>query len=1092
MKIIRRLAFVVTGILLISPLFAQVNDWENPAVIGKNKELAHATYIPYSNINQALKDVPDNSPWHQSLNGIWKFNWVSHPDMRLVDFYKTNYDLSYWDDIPVPSNWQLHGYGKPIYVNVTYPFAKNPPKIIGPAPTGFTKNELPNPVGSYKRDFSIPETWDGREIFVHFAGVKSAFYLWINGMEVGYSQGSMTPAEFNITDYVTAGENTISVEVYRWSDGSYLEDQDFWRLSGIYRDVYLFSTPKIHLWDYFLESDLNDDFSKATFSARLSVKNYGDKGSTKIETYLLKDGERFNMQKPIATTVIKSVSRKTGYQTTITADIDNPDLWSAEIPELYNVLFVVKNSNDKVQEVLSSTFGFREIEIKDQQLWVNGKSVKLKGVNRHEHDPFTGRYVSLESMIKDVTLFKQFNVNTVRTCHYPDHPDFYKLCDKYGIYVIDEANVESHGMGYGKASLGHDVAWQLAHVDRQVSMVERDKNHPSIIIWSMGNEAGPGVNFEACREAILNIDNSRPIHYERYNDVADIESTMYPSVEWLDNTGKKDNPKPFFVCEYAHAMGNAVGNLKEYWEVIESHDRLIGGCIWDWVDQGLAKKVPGSDDEYFFAYGGDFGDRPTDWNFCINGLTTPDRQLTPKMEEMKKVYQYIKMEPINAPEGILKLTNRYQFIDLDRYKLNWLLECDGSVIRSGSVSPGSIKPGETVEIDLGIGQVDYMKGHEYYLKAEFALQSDNLWGNSGHIVAWEQFPVMFATTLEFDTSILMEESEIYPLEIDDDKNNLVIRGKFFDLTFNQLAGTITRLSYFGNTVIDTDPVAFEGIRPATRLIYTSTEHDENIGGPLPNIFRAPVDNDYIFGSGPGPKWRAAGLGNMSHNVTEFTYESVSEKTIKVKIDIESVSPSGYTLRTSSTYTVWGNGSIDIESSFDPDEAKWPLAKLGFIMEMPEGFEKVEYFGAGPHENYVDRNSSAAIGKYETSVDDMFVPYIRPQDCGNRTNVRWATLTNRNGFGMMIVAPEQMNFSALHYTPMDLEKANHPYELTKRKETILTIDMAHCGLGGGSCGPGPMERYLLNTEKATFSYSIRPWENHLGSKSEYARKIFPEE
>lgn len=1090
MNIIRRLTIIATGLLLAFSIYAQPNDWENPSVIGINKEEAHASYIPYAGIAQAIKDVPDNSPWYQSLNGTWKFNWVSHPDMRLVDFYKTNYDVSYWDNIIVPSNWQLQGYGKPIYTNVNYPFAKNPPKIIGPAPAGYTKNELPNPVGSYKRDFTVPESWAGREIFVHFAGVKSAFYLWINGVKVGYSQGSMTPAEFNITEYVSAGENTISVEVYRWSDGSYLEDQDIWRLSGIYRDVFLYSSPRVHLWDYFLKSELSDDFSSATFRADLKLKNYGKNEALTIETYLLKDSEKYTDQEPLIITQIKNVSQKTGYTTSISSEIEKPDLWSAEIPNLYKVIFVVKDSKGIIQEVLGSGFGFRKIEIKDQQLWVNGKSVKLKGVNRHEHDPLTGRYVSLESMIKDITLFKQFNVNTVRTCHYPDHPDFYKLCDKYGVYVIDEANVESHGMGYGEASLGHDVAWQKAHVDRQVSMVQRDKNHPSIIIWSMGNEAGPGVNFVACREAILNIDSSRPIHYERYNEIADIESTMYPSVEWLDNTGKKDKPKPFFMCEYAHAMGNAVGNLKEYWDVIESHDRLIGGCIWDWVDQGLTLKVPGSDDEYFFAYGGDFGDRPTDWNFCINGLTTPDRQVTPKMEEMKKVYQYIKMEATDASSGKIRVSNRYQFINLSEFQLEWMLECDGSVIKSGSIETGNIEPGETAEIDLGLGDPGFVKGHEYYLKVQFTLCSDNYWARMGHIVAWEQFPVNFASTLEFDNSVIMDKSEIYPVLVDNHDKELTIRGKYFDVTFNRIAGTITGMCYFGNKVIQTDPIAVEGVKPVTQMIYTSMENDKNIGGPLPNIFRAPVDNDYIFGRGPGPKWRAAGLGNMTHKVKSFEYELVSDKTVKVSVEMESVSPTGYTLRTSSVYTVWGNGAIDVENSFDPDQADWPLARLGFIMELPEGFETVEYYGAGPHENYVDRNSSAAIGKYITAVDDMFVPYIRPQDCGNRTRVRWLTLTNKSGFGLMIVAPQEMNFSALHYTPMDLEKANHPYELTKRKETILTIDMAHCGLGGGSCGPGPMERYLLNTEKASFSYSIRPWESHLGSKADYARKLFP--
>ncbi|MEE4117355.1 MAG: glycoside hydrolase family 2 TIM barrel-domain containing protein [Marinilabiliaceae bacterium] len=1086
----RRGLFSAIALLMAIAATAQVNDWENPDVIGINKEAAHATYIPYSDINQALNEIPDNSPWYQSLNGIWKFNWVSHPDMRLVDFYKTNYDVSYWDDIIVPSNWQLQGYGKPIYTNVRYPFAKNPPMIMGPAPKGYTKNELPNPVGAYKRDFIIPENWSGREIFVHFAGVKSAFYLWINGVKVGYSQGSMTPAEFNISDYVSPGENTISVEVYRWSDGSYLEDQDFWRLSGIYRDVFLYSTPQVHLWDYFLKSELSDDFSSAKFIADLKFKNYGGGGAHTLETYLLKDGEKYSNNKALIVTEIKSVSKNKGFNTTITSEIDNPELWSAEIPNLYRVVFVLKDDSGKVLEALSSTFGFRKIEIKDQQLWVNGESVKLKGVNRHEHDPYTGRYVSLESMIRDVVLFKQFNVNTVRTCHYPDHPDFYKLCDRYGIYVIDEANVESHGMGYGDESLGHDVAWQKAHVDRQISMVERDKNHPSVIIWSMGNEAGPGVNFEACRKAILAIDSSRPIHYERYNEVADIESSMYPSVEWLENTGKKDSPKPYIMCEYAHAMGNAVGNLKEYWDIIESHKRLIGGCIWDWVDQGLAKAVPGREDEIFFAYGGDYGDRPTDWNFCINGLTTPDRQVTPKMEEMKKVYQYVGFEALDAAAGKIKISNKYQFINLSEFSFHWTLEDDGKVIKAAGLKSLDLAPGESLVLDLDMDDIKFIRGHEYFLNVRFALKTDNIWGKQGHVIAREQFPLVYASTLQLDPADMMNMEEIFPVKVGELENDLTIKGKFFSVTFNSEAGTITGLEYFGNRVIETDRVAFEGVRPETRMLYTEMSHDKNIGGPLPNIFRAPVDNDYIFGGGHGPKWRMAGLDKMLHKVKTFTHEILNEKAVRISVEIESKSPTDYTLITKSVYTVWGNGCIDVENTFYPDKAEWPLARLGFLMELKEGFENVEYFGAGPHENYVDRKYSAEIGKYSTTVDDMFVPYIRPQDCANRSDVRWFTVTNRSGFGLMISAPGNMSFSALHYTPVDLEKANHPYELKKRKETILTIDASHCGLGGGSCGPGPMERYLLPAEEASFKYSIRPWESHLGSEADAARKLFP--
>ncbi len=1081
------LLFIVTLLWGVAA-FPRQHDWENEQVIGINKEAAHASYVPYASIEQALAGIPGNSPYVVSLNGTWKFNWVKHPGLRPVNFYKPEFDTGYWDNIKVPSNWQLEGYGKPIYTNVPYPFAKKPPYIMEESPAHFTKNELPNPVGSYRRNFHIPANWDGREIMVHFAGVKSAMYVWVNGQKVGYSQGSMTPAEFNITRYVQPGKNSIAVEVYRWSDGSYLEDQDFWRLSGIYRDVFVYSVPKVHLWDFFVQSELSGDYTSAKLTADLEFRNFGASGTHTLEGYLLEDGESFNNQQPLWVKSVKNVSRRKGLKVSLNTTVQNPKLWSAEIPHLYTVLFVLKNAKGEISEVLSTPFGFREIRIRDQQLWVNGKSVLLKGVNRHEHDPFTGRYVSMESMIRDITLFKQFNVNTVRTCHYPDHPEWYKLCDKYGIYVIDEANVESHGMGYGKESLGHDVRWQKAHVDRQISMVERDKNHPSVIIWSLGNEAGPGVNFDACRDAVKAIDPVRPIHYERYNEVADIESVMYPRVEWLDETGAKENPKPFIMCEYAHAMGNAVGNLQEYWDVIEKHPRLIGGCIWDWVDQGLAKPVPGKAGEYFFAYGGDFGDRPSDWNFCINGMTTPDRQVTPKMEEMKKVYQYVGFEVVDLLKGKINIKNKYQFINLNRFDAEWELTCDGVVIQGGNLPAIDLLPGESKEIMIPFTQPILKAGSEYHLKVLFTLAKDEVWAKRGHIMAWEQFAVPYTT----GAAPVMTEEGMFALTIDEQQDDINIAGKNFSVTFNKKVGTITRLEYFNTEVMSTDPVAIAGIKPETKMLHWPATHDKHIAGPVLNIFRAPVDNDYIFGGGHGPKWRDNQLAHLATEVKAFEVKPVSDKAVEISVEIQFTSPTGYGVTMQSVYTVWGNGCIDIQNEFNPDAAKWPLARLGFIMEMPEGFENVTYYGAGPHENYVDRKRSAAIGRYSTIVDEMVEAYVRPQDMGNRSDVRWFTLTNHMGQGMMVVADRLLNFSALHYTPLDLEQANHPYELQRRKETILTVDMAHCGLGGGSCGPGPMKRYLLNAEKATFRYSIRPYNRQLGDQNDWEKQRFPKQ
>ncbi len=1057
--------------------FAQQKDWENEQVISINKEAPHNHYVPYQTVNQAQADVAILSPYLVDLNGKWKFNWVKHPDLRPVDFYKPDFDVTYWVEIDVPADWQTRGYGVPIYTNVRFPFTANPPKVMDPAPENFTAHKNPNPVGSYRRDFEIPADWDRREVIIHFAGVKSAFYIWVNGQKVGYSQGSMTPAEFDITKYLVPGKNVLAAEVYRWSDGSYLEDQDFWRLSGIFRDVYLYSVPKIHLWDFNLKSEFNTDLTEAVVNVTMTFRNYGNSGAATCDIYLAEYGKTPAESDKVATVSAKGASSKKPIQLTEKISVKNPKLWSAEEPNLYQFYFVLKNESGQTTEVLSNLYGFRKIEVKDQQVWVNGKSVLFKGVNRHEHDPFDGRHVSLEVMIKDILLFKQFNINTVRTCHYPDHTDFYKLCDIYGIYVIDEANVESHGMGYGERSLAKDPKWEKAHVDRAVRMVERDKNHPSIIFWSLGNEAGGGVNFQASYNAVKALDKERPIHYEGMNEVADVESTMYPRVEWMDETGAKDSPKPFIMCEYAHAMGNAVGNLQEYWDVIEKHKRLIGGCIWDWVDQGLAKAVPGKEDEYFYAYGGDFGDYPNDNNFCINGLTTPDRAVTPKMEEVKKVYQYIGFEPVDLNNGEIKITNKYQFINLNKFNLSWQLECDGKVIQANGLHPLDLVPGASATVTIPIEKPELNPGSEYFLKVMFTLKTDEIWAKQGHTMAWAQFEIPYRVP-EYKVS----DEYVPEVTVEEDDNEVKISGKSFNLVFGKKVGTITDLEYF-NTEIFKSKKSFrfdfrrrrsESPAPPT-LVY------ESVTGPTVNVYKAPVDNDRPFTR----MWQSAELWNLTTEAQNLSVNKINASTTEIKVDIKSTAKD-FSVLSSTTYTIYGNGVIDVATTFTPDQTEWPLPKLGYILNLPEGFENVEYFGAGPFENYVDRKHAASIGRYQTTVDDMFVPYVRTQDCGNRSDVRWVTVTNRTGAGIMITAKNQMDFSALHYTPLDLDKANHPYELVKRKETILSIDVAHNGLGGGSCGPPPMDRYLLKTEKTEFSYSIRPYNPLLGDKAQVAK------
>ncbi len=1078
-----RLSLLVI-VLIFMPvmLFSQRPEWENETINYINREKARNTWMSYATTDQALAEVWSRSPYYLNLNGVWKFNWVRHPDLRPKEFYKPDYDITWWDNIEVPSCWQIKGYGFPIYTNVTFPHAAKPPYIMEPVPVEYTKYKFPNPVGSYIKEFTLPEEFRGRRTLLHFAGVESAMYVWVNGVKVGYSEDSRLPAEFDISNYVKPGKNTLAVEVYQWSDGSYLEDQDYWRMSGIYRDVYLMSVPDFYLRDFWLKSDLNEDFTSAAFTMESNFVNHKAKGKYFVDVYMFPFNEKFEGQKPVFSSEV--IAGKADKATQIwKTTVEKPALWSAEEPNLYKVLVVTRDAGGNQLLVQRTDFGFKKVEVKDKQFWVNGKSIKIKGVNRHDIDPYDGRYISRESMIRDVELFKQFNINTVRTAHYPNDPFFYTLCDRYGLYVIDEANVESHGMGYGEHSLGHVKSWQQAHIDRIMNMMERDKNHASIIIWSLGNEAGPGINFEAASATLKKRDPSRPIHYERYNDVADIVSVMYPDVVWVNNEGKKDEPKPFFMCEYAHAMGNAVGNLKEYWDAIYSYPRLIGGCIWDWADQALYKEIPGKSGEYFLAYGGDFGDRPTDWNFCVNGITTTDRKITAKMQEVKRIYQNAEFTEGNILQGEVLVLNRNDFINLNKYKGIWELTEDGIALQSGDFV-ADVKPGETGKLKLNFEKPLLKPGREYFLNLYLELAKDEKWAKRGHVVAYGQLSLPYDVS-EAEADLLLNQFE---LTIDEHDDNVCIKGKDFRVAFNRKAGTITNWYYNNQALIKTENAAIYGIKPETRLVSWDTVTSARVSGPRTNVFRAPVDNDYVFGGGPGPIWQDQQLHALDHVVKSFDVKQESPYRVKITTNISSRSPKGFTVDSRYDYVIFDNGRVDIEVEINPQHVDWLLPKLGIIMEMPEGYEQVTWLGAGPHENYRDRKTSAIIGLYEKPVSEMTEDYIRPQDMGNRSDVRWFAVTDRKGAGIEFVGDGKMNFSTLHHLPIDLDKANHPFELVTRKETIITIDAEHLGLGGGSCGPGPMEQYRLKSDPVKLSFSMRPVIKGVNCFIEEGRKL----
>ena len=1048
-----------------SPIAAQTPDWENEKIFGINKEATHVTYTPYANTRQALKDIPSASPYYASLDGNWKFNWVKQPSERPVDFYRTDYNDAGWKTIPVPCNMEMQGYGTPIYTNFIYPFVPNPPKVINPAPADWTVNKEPDPVGSYRRSFDVPAGWEGKQVFVHFNGVQSAFYIWVNGQKVGFSENSMSPAEFNITPYIQPGKNLIAVEVYKYSAGSYLEDQDMFRFSGIFRDVYVYATPEVHVRDYFLQSELSPDLSSAAFSIRASLRNYKNRKSPvrTLEVSLYQpDGTLYRPEGALAndgifaSKTVASIAANEEMIFRLGGTISHPLLWSAESPSLYKVVLTLKDKEGAVLEVLVADFGFRKIEIKNSRLYVNGRPILLKGVNRHEVHPEYGKTVPLATMIRDITLMKQYNINTVRTCHYPDDPEWYKLCDRYGLYVVDEANLETHGMG---DKLTRDPRWKEAYVDREVRLVERDKNHPCVIIWSMGNESWGGENFVAGRAAILSLDRSRPIHYQGENEVADIESTMYPSLKELAEAGDTASPKPFFMCEYAHAMGNAIGNLKEYWDTIESHNRLIGGCIWEWVDQGVDKPIPGdSTGKTFFAYGGDFGDLPNDGTFSIKGLVTSDRQVKPELEEVKKVYQYVTFRPEDLLNGKISIRNKYAFTNLAKYDLNWSLAEDGKVIQSGQFPSPALDPGGSAVLTIPFKKPILTPGATYWLNLSITLREDALWAKKGHAVAYEQAQLPY----EVSPGPSITPDDTPSLNMDETLESVTVHGQTFAVSFDKRTGVLSSLLYNNRTII------------------RGADH-----GPEFNLYRATMDNDRTTERGPYIEWEKAGYDSLQYKLKSLTIDKDNKKRIRIHTVTDAITRSGFMVTTTVQYAIYGNGDIHVDASFVPGQKDLAIPRLGLRMMLDKGLEYVEWYGRGPHENYSDRKESALFGIYQRTVTQMVEPYERPQGMGNREDTRWVKIGDGDGNGIMIRADDKLSFTTLHFTDQDLHAAKHLYQLKPRKETVLSLDYAQQGLGNASCGPDQLPQYKIQFKPAVLSFTIRPYDPLAGDPDNYS-------
>ncbi|MDX9882799.1 MAG: glycoside hydrolase family 2 TIM barrel-domain containing protein [Prolixibacteraceae bacterium] len=1012
------------------------HDWENPAVCEINREAPHAHLIPFTSAEQARANDKWSSPFIQSLNGTWQFHLSQNPYERPAWFFKNDYDTRDWDSIPVPANWEMQGVDYPIYTNITYPHAKTPPTI--------QKNY--NPVGSYKRTFTVPADWAGKEVFLHFGAVSSAMYVWVNEQMVGYSEDSKTPAEFNITTYLTEGTNSLAVEVYRWSDASYLEDQDFWRMSGITRDVYLAARNQQYIRDFRVASPLVNKYTDGQLDVSVEVVN-GE--GMQVEAVLF---EGANEVANLKASPVENIAK-------LSAVVSSAKPWTAETPNLYELLISLKDGNGQVLEVIRQDVGFRTIGIKDGNLLVNGQYIYIKGVNIHEHHDVKGHVVDEETMMKDIFMMKSHNINTVRTSHYPQPERWYELCNKYGLYLIDEANIESHGMGYGKESLAKDPAWGEAHMFRTKNMFERDKNQPSIIIWSLGNEAGNGVNFEATYDYLKSVDPSRPVQYERaeLERNTDIFCPMYETIDGMVKYAKTNPERPLIQCEYAHAMGNSVGNLQDYWDAIENYKALQGGCIWDWVDQGLLTK--NEKGEEFWAHGGDFGPDtvPSDGKFCMNGIVTPVRGAKPPIYEVKKVYQYIGFKPVDLKKGIIEITNKYAFRDLSNFDFTWEITGDGMVVKNGPISSIDLKPYAKTKVALDL-TINPEAGVEYFLNIFARLKSKEGVLDAGTELAKEQMllPIYKALT---KTPI----SSVPALKIEQSGDRIILSGEGFSMAIGKQSGIMESYQLAG-----------------TELLQQ---------GMVPNFWRAPIDNDFGNNLHKRAKiWRKAGERRTVKQVV--VKESTANHAVVVA-DMQLNSENGTAIADYSTiFNVLGNGEMLVQNHFKMLSDTLPeIPVLGVNLQMPRKYDQLTWFGRGPHESYTDRKTSAFVGLYSGPVADQYFPYLRPQENGNKTDVRWMTVTDAAGSGLMFSGNPLFEGYAQHYIMEDFESLEktfnkssrsqkpfhrHPCDVKPRDLTSVGVNFKQMGVGGdNSWGSWTHKQYRLTEYEYSYSFHISP-------------------
>lgn len=1008
-----------------------VPDWENPEVFAINKEDTRATALPYPSEQLALTDDYSASPYFLSLDGTWKFYWVPKVAEVPEGFYRENYNDSQWTGMPVPGNWEFNGYGIPIYVNTGFGFPKNPPFI----------DREDSPTGAYRHEFSIPENWDGRRVFIHFEGGTNSMYIWVNGQKAGYTENAKSPAEFDITPYIRKGKNLLACEVHKFSDGSYLEDQDMWRLGGINRSVYLYSTAQTRILDFFAHPDLDKNYKNGVFSLEVKLKNYTNAAQSQSVDVSITDnaGKKvFNRSQKVSFTAGNTADLK------FSGNVSNPLKWTAETPNLYTLLITLKDEKGNVVESTSHKIGFRKIEITDGQLFVNGKKVYFKGVDLHEFNCNTGQVVDRNVMMRNLQLMKELNINAVRTSHYPQPPLWYKLCDKYGIYLVDEANLESHGLGYGPDNVSNFPEWKNAHMDRIIRAVERDKNHASVIFWSLGNEASNGKAFFDMYDWAKARDNSRPVQYEQAYQKdrnTDIICHMYPSWENMKRDAAKDLGRPYIMCEYAHAMGNSMGNFQEYWTLMRSSKNMQGGFIWEWYNHGY----PTHDEQgrFYWAYGGDLKgyNKMNDGNFCMDGIISPDQNYLPHTHIVKKVYQNILFEAKDADKGVITVINDFKFTDLTtkNYTFKWVLLKNGEKTAEGTFDV-AIPADTRKDVKLAIPAVNPNMGEEYYLQVFAYSKEDTELVNAGFEVAKEEFA--FSSNNYF-----VQDRRDGSLSIDKKDDKITVKSGNVEYEFS---------TNDGNGLIS---IKNEGKRIFNEL-------------PRLNFWRAPTDNDFGEGAQYNLRlWEAAG-----HSLN-YIFKGSQEVNGAITVNYE-VKLRGIDAKVDIAYTVNKDASLTTTANYKTLSDELPeMMRFGMIMILPKQMNNFTWYGRGPWENYIDRNDDTFMGIWNGKVEEQAHAYYRPQETGNKTDVRWLTIKNDNGTGIRIDGAQPLSVSATNNRPEDLDpdmtkKQQHASDILPRGETVLCVDLFQRGVAGlNSWGAKPLDEYRFRNKEYSYSYTI---------------------